>query len=54
MSVFLVLILALSAVGTALLVAMYVRDKPILGVLGLMVMDVTGGAAAVYGALDSF
>jgi hypothetical protein len=53
MLVFLLLTGLSSVAGVALLVAMYVRDDSLLGVLALILLCLAGATAATHGILSS-
>ncbi|WP_156993079.1 hypothetical protein [Pseudonocardia acaciae] len=48
-----VLVLLIAALGIGLLVAMSVRDEPLLGVFGLIALSAAGMAGSAYGVLTS-
>jgi hypothetical protein len=53
MVLLLVLVVLVSCVGVGLLVGMWTRRDPLLGVIGLVALDGSGVAAAAYGMLSS-
>jgi hypothetical protein len=52
MIILLVLTLATVAVGVYLMVGMLRRDEPVLGMIGLMVLQMAGFIGTAYGVLS--
>jgi hypothetical protein len=53
MLIFLILTLLASGAGIWFLVAMNIRDEPLLGVVGLILLNGAGMTGAAYGLLSS-
>ncbi len=53
MPVFFAFVVLTAGVGVGLLMMMFVRSSPYLGVLGLITLCLSGIAGAAYGVIDS-